>query len=579
MIRNFKRLLIIALIVILLSGLALTFWSVQREDSTQRADLLTKTHLFRGGITTEYLKDLTGTEADLRSPAYQIVKNQLIRIRSEDPEIRFIYLMGQRPDGTVFFYVDSEPPESPDYSPPGEIYSEASATLLNTFSSGQEMTEGPLTDRWGSWVSSMVPIRDNTGNVIAVLGADIDARDWNIRLINASGPSVLAMLLLVFLLLIFFYEQQRNERERQILAESEGAIRESESRYRTIFENTGTAMVIIEEDTTISFANKEFSKLTGYSQDDIHKGKSWTEFVFKDDLEIMNPQHQLRRQKPGAALRQYEFRLVTKSEEIRNIMLTSHLLPGSKRSIASLIDITDQKATEAALEHYASEVTKYADTVRQTNDKLNLMNTITRHDILNQLTVILGYLDLIHMTYPDPRLQDVISKEIQAAQNIQTQIAFTKEYQDIGSQSPQWFNVKMIILANAANLPLSAIHLVVHFDTLEIYADPMLEKVFYTLLENALRHGKTTTSIEFSYKTLAEDLIVTFQDNGEGVPAGYKEAIFERKFFQHTGLGLFLSRTILGITGIKIQETGEPGKGARFEIIVPEGAYRFTNSR
>ena len=82
------------------------------------------------------------------------------------------------------------------------------------------------------------------------------------------------MLLLVFFLLIFLYILQRNERERQILAASEAAIRESENRYRTVFENTGTAMVIIEEDTTISFANKEFIKLTGYSKEDIDKGKS-----------------------------------------------------------------------------------------------------------------------------------------------------------------------------------------------------------------------------------------------------------------------------------------------------------------
>jgi len=71
--------------------------------------------------------------------------------------------------------------------------------------------------------------------------------------------------------------------------------------------------------------------------------------------------------------------------------------------------------------------------------------------------------------------------------------------------------------------------------------------------------------------------MVIYKDNGEGIPVEYKEAIFERKFFKHTGFGLFLSRTILGITGMKIRETGEPGKGAKFEIIVPMGAYRFTN--
>jgi signal transduction histidine kinase len=153
---------------------------------------------------------------------------------------------------------------------------------------------------------------------------------------------------------------------------------------------------------------------------------------------------------------------------------------------------------------------------------------------------------------------------------------FTKDYQNIGVQSPQWFDLKKVIVSNAAHLPLSPMKLLVNCDNLEIYADPMLEKVFYTLLENALRHGETITTIEFSCRVLAEGLMVIYKDNGEGVPAEYKEAIFEHKYFKHTGFGLFLSRAILGITGMKIRETGEPGKGARFEIIVPMGAYRFT---
>jgi PAS domain S-box-containing protein len=122
----------------------------------------------------------------------------------------------------------------------------------------------------------------------------------------------------------------------------EDALRESEIRYRTIFENTGTAMVIIEDDTTVGFANKEFFRLTGYSQDDIDNRKSWTEFIHKDDLNRMIEQHRIRRMGTGEALRQYEFRLITKSGEIRSILLTIEMFSGTKRSIASLIDITDR---------------------------------------------------------------------------------------------------------------------------------------------------------------------------------------------------------------------------------------------
>ncbi len=131
---------------------------------------------------------------------------------------------------------------------------------------------------------------------------------------------------------------------------TESALKESEIRYRTIFEHTGTAMVIIEEDTTVGFANKEFFSLTGYSQDDIDSRKSWTEFVHKEDLPRMIEQHKLRRASSSEALSHYEFRLLTKSEDIRNILLTIEMFPGTKRSIASLIDITGRKCTEENLQ-------------------------------------------------------------------------------------------------------------------------------------------------------------------------------------------------------------------------------------
>jgi PAS domain S-box-containing protein len=142
----------------------------------------------------------------------------------------------------------------------------------------------------------------------------------------------------------------------------EDALTESEIRYRTIFENTGTAMVIIEEDTMVGFANKEFFRLTGYSQDDIDSRKSWTEFVYEDDLNRMIEQHKIRRTGSGDALRQYEFRLITKSGEIRNMLLTIEMFPGTKRSIASLIDITDRKRIEEALRESESKYRNLSET-------------------------------------------------------------------------------------------------------------------------------------------------------------------------------------------------------------------------
>ena len=595
MIRNLNKWLIIAIIIILFSGMVLTLWTVQREDNLLRGDLLTKTRLVQGSINTGHVKALTGTEADLVSPDYQTLKGQMIQVQTADPQIRFIYILGQRPDGTVFFLIDAEPPESGDYSPPGQVYPEASAILLNVFTSGEETTEGPVTDRWGTWVSGLVPIKDSrTGEVIAVLGTDIDARNWTIQIIIASAPAVIAMLLLLLFLLIFFYVQQRNDREREILTASEAAIKESESRLTDIIDFLPDATLVIDRGGKVIFWNKAIEGMTGVAAEAM-LGKGDYEYsipfygerrpilidlVFEDNEEIRKNYPFIQRNGNKFISEIYIQRLFGgKGAYVWFIVSPLNDTKGTViGAIESIRDITERKQEEQEKEYYTSMVKQYAEDFRQANDKLNLLNSITRHDILNQLTVVLGYLEMMKMKFPDPSLQEYVDKEIHAAQNIQTQIMFTKDYQDIGVQSPQWFNLKKVILSNAAILPLSTVRLVVHFDNLEIYGDPLLGKVFYTLIENTLRHGKTVTTIGFSYHTLKEGLVVIYEDNGEGVPAEHKEAIFLRKFFKHTGFGLFLSRTILGITGMTIRETGEPGKGARFEIMVPAGAFRFTHA-
>jgi PAS domain S-box-containing protein len=127
------------------------------------------------------------------------------------------------------------------------------------------------------------------------------------------------------------------------------ALEESEELYRTVFENTGTASVLIEENTIISLSNAEFEKLSQYSKQEIEGKKSWTEFVLKEDLDRMQAQHHLRREKQETALKQYEFRFIPRDGNIRNILLTIDVIPGTKRSIASLLDITERKLMEEAL--------------------------------------------------------------------------------------------------------------------------------------------------------------------------------------------------------------------------------------
>jgi len=146
----------------------------------------------------------------------------------------------------------------------------------------------------------------------------------------------------------------------------EETLRESEGRYRTIFETTGTATVIIEEDTTISLANTEFEKLCGYSKKEIEGKKSWTEFVAKEDLDRMKEHHRLRRIEPDAAPKEYEFQFIDRKGNVKGILLSVDVISGTKKSVASLLDITERKRAEEQLRESEERYRELADFLPQT---------------------------------------------------------------------------------------------------------------------------------------------------------------------------------------------------------------------
>ncbi len=237
-------------------------------------------------------------------------------------------------------------------------------------------------------------------------------------------------------------------------------------------------------------------------------------------------------------------------------------------------DVTEHRVFEQESQYHESELNRFAVALAQANKKLNLLSTITRHDILNKLTGLLGYMELMKGDLPDPRIQEYVRIQEEIIQSITLHIHFAKDYQNIGIESPRWFDVRQIIARATAALPLQVVSVSIETADLSIYADPMLEKVFYNLVENALRHGEHVTRIRFSTEISDTEVRIICEDNGCGVPEQFKEDIFTRKHFKNTGFGLFLARDILSITGFSIRETGVPGKGARFEITIPPGYFQ-----
>jgi PAS domain S-box-containing protein len=136
------------------------------------------------------------------------------------------------------------------------------------------------------------------------------------------------------------------------------ALKESENLYRSIFENTGSASIIFEDDMIISLANKECERLSGYSKEELEGRKKWTEFILKDDLVKMIEYHKLRSINPDSAPKNYEFRLINRAGDVKNVLLTVDIIPGTKKRVASLLDITKRKQAEKELRRNERELKK-----------------------------------------------------------------------------------------------------------------------------------------------------------------------------------------------------------------------------
>ncbi len=259
-----KRLYLFGCLILIVGGL-FTGWEIQTTNHFLREDLLDHARLVAGGLNPNHVKTLTGSDADLNTPSYLRLKEQLAYCRLANAKCRFLYLMGRKSDGTVFFYVDSESMGSEDESPAGQIYDEIPEEYLYAFEHHKECTIGPVADRWGQWISALIPIHDvENGNIIAVLGMDIDARDWYKTIMQHCFVPV--SLTFLTMLLVFFIGMHGQSNQR--LRIQEQALKESEQYLRTTLNSIGDGVITTDKSGLILDINPAAQQLTGWSRDE-----------------------------------------------------------------------------------------------------------------------------------------------------------------------------------------------------------------------------------------------------------------------------------------------------------------------
>ena len=345
----------------------------------------------------------------------------------------------------------------------------------------------------------------------------------------------------------------------------ENRLRESEAALKNAQQIAHLGSWMLDTATGVVTLSDEMRRICGFD-----RGTCIT--TFADFLSCLHPDDAalltkaVRKTCQSGTGYELELRVVQKDGGQRTVLSRGNIKPHKDGDnlllVGTSLDITDRKQSEDALFH--------------ANKKLNMLSSITRHDILNNLTALYSLLDLSkEVSGKDPHLQEYFEKELGIAQTIQKQIEFTRFYQDIGVRAPEWRDVGAVIASAVSELKPKGITVNAAIPAVEIFADPLITKVFYNLMENSLRHGGNVREITFTAAEQEEGLVLVYRDDGVGITVEDKKNLFKKGFGKNTGLGLFLSREILAITTITIGENGEPGSGARFEILVPKGKYRF----
>jgi PAS domain S-box-containing protein len=229
-------------------------------------------------------------------------------------------------------------------------------------------------------------------------------------------------------------------------------------------------------------------------------------------------------------------------------------------SICSAHDVTDLEETRSALS--------------LANKKLNLLGNVTRHDILNQLTVISGGLDMAEGIVKEDKARRYMDMAMNASRSIEKYLEFSRDYEKMGTAKPEWIEVREACAKGVSTLETGDANLIVELDGIEIYADKLLEKVFHNLIGNALKHGGKVSTVRIHSRREDGHMVLVCEDDGNGIPEDKKKSILEGRL----GRGLYLVKEILAITGMTVEETGVEGRGARFEIRVPNDKYRMMMS-
>lgn len=369
------------------------------------------------------------------------------------------------------------------------------------------------------------------------------------------------------------------------------AMRTSEDTYRTIFENTGTATIIGEGDTTIHAANIQFQNLSGYSKAELEDKKQWADFILEEDLPMMLQYHRLRRVNPQAAPKHYEIRFQCRNGEVRDMYITVDLIPGTQKSVLSFMDITELKRAEREIrelnEKLEKRVMERTAQLEAANKELEAFSYSVSHDLRTPLISIQAFSRLLIQKYAaqldvkgqsflnaiqkSTRQMDQLINDLLSLSRLKRQ-GFTVSKIDIESLVKDiFYELKAINKGRKLKLILN--------NPPKCMGDPsMIRQVFMNLLSNAIKFTRKRASalIEVGGSITENEYIYYVKDNGVGFDMADAEklfGVFQRLHsadeYEGTGVGLAIVQRIITRHGGRVWAEGKLDTGATFYFTLP----------